>query len=189
MAFRGSSDKRFAENNGNFLQLVQLLGKYDPIMKEHLRRAVKREISDHYCSKTIQEELISLLAKQIIESIVSGLKAAKYFSMILDCTPDVSKKEQMSFVVRYVENKNGVVKPVEHFLGFQNPKKSTGEALCDLAMKTLQDLGIDSRDLRGQGYDNGPNMKGRKKRLSSACFAETPPSRICTISPKGIVRQ
>jgi hypothetical protein len=79
------------------------LGKYDDVLKEHLRRVLAKEISDHYCSKRIQEELLKLLAKRIQETILSGVKKAKYFAIILDCTPDVSHKEHMSFTIRYVD--------------------------------------------------------------------------------------
>jgi len=42
MAFRGTSDKLFQPNNGIFLGLVQLLGKYDDAMAEHLRHISKK---------------------------------------------------------------------------------------------------------------------------------------------------
>jgi hypothetical protein len=36
LAFRGSLDHLFTAQNGNFLGLVELLGKYDNVIKEHL---------------------------------------------------------------------------------------------------------------------------------------------------------
>jgi hypothetical protein len=116
-AFRGSSDRLFTVQNGNFLGLVELFGTYDDVLNEHLRRVLAKEISDHYCSKRILGELLELLAKRVQETILSSVKNAKYFAIILDCTPDVSHKEQMSFKIRYVELA-GPPKVVEHFICF-----------------------------------------------------------------------
>ena len=137
IAFRGSSDKLFTPNNGNYLKLNELLGKFDPLMKEHLRRLIGKEISDHYCNKTIQNELIDLIAKKTVHEIIVNLKEAKYFSIILDCTPDVNRKEQMTFIVRFVEKKDRILKPAEHFLGFKVAEKTTGEALLALVVRTF----------------------------------------------------
>lgn len=103
MAFRGTVDRLHAAHNGNFLGLVQLLGQYDPTMKEHLRKIDSKEIHNHYLGKTIQNDLINLLGSEIQSSIISNCKVSKYFSIILDCTPDKSHVEQMSFTLRFVD--------------------------------------------------------------------------------------
>ena len=51
VAFRGTSDKLYTPNNGKLLGLVQLLAKYDPVIQEHLRLAMKGDVSDHYCGR------------------------------------------------------------------------------------------------------------------------------------------
>jgi hypothetical protein len=38
LAFRGESDTLFNSNNGNFLVLIEMLGKFDPIISEHIPR-------------------------------------------------------------------------------------------------------------------------------------------------------
>lgn len=55
LSFRGSSgcENLYTPNNGNFLSLVQLLGIFDPIMMEHIRRIVNKETNVSYFSKRI----------------------------------------------------------------------------------------------------------------------------------------
>jgi len=97
LAFRGSADQIYQPHNGNFLGLVELIAKFDPIMREHLRRIQSDEIHDHYLGKTIQNELISIMASKVQEVITTCTKQVKYYIIILYCTPDVSHQEQFSF--------------------------------------------------------------------------------------------
>lgn len=52
LSFQGSVDTPYEENNGNFLQLVEFLAKYNVVLAEHLRNAK----TTHYLSKNIQNE-------------------------------------------------------------------------------------------------------------------------------------
>lgn len=52
-------------------------------------------------SKTIQNEIIDILHKVIIDNIVSDINKNQYFSILCDETTDISTKEQMTFSVRY----------------------------------------------------------------------------------------
>ena len=54
-------------------------------------------------SNNIQNELIKLVAEKIQDTNMKALHHAKYFSIILDCTPDISHKEQMTVILRYVQ--------------------------------------------------------------------------------------
>lgn len=62
-------------------------------MQEYVRRIKSSEIHDHYLGPRIQNELIEILSFKVTEKNIMDIKAAKYFSVLLDCTPDLSHNE------------------------------------------------------------------------------------------------
>lgn len=164
LAFRGTSDRLDSPNNGNFLGLVEILGKFDPVMSEHLRRVRSKEIHDHYCGKIIQNELINQLGEKVKSVILERVRIAKYFSIILDCTPDVSHIEQMSFTIRFVDITSENICVKEHFLSYRPASDSTGEGLSITSLLLDELTAKCDLDLNNcRGHDNGANMIGKNK--------------------------
>jgi hypothetical protein len=116
LAFRGENDKLCTTNNGNFLGLVELPSKYDVTMHEHVRRNVSKGTSVCYCSKTIQNEIISVMASCVRDNILERARKAKYFSIILNCTQNLSHREQMKGYKPEVTNLPNCKKLVRHFI-------------------------------------------------------------------------
>ncbi|XP_068207522.1 zinc finger MYM-type protein 5-like [Palaemon carinicauda] len=99
------------------------------VMSEHLQKIRNEETHVHYLGKNIQNELIDILANAIKEEILRNARAAKYFSIILDSTPDVSHLEQMTVIIRFVQvdEDNAVIAVREHFLGYVPLQETTSE--------------------------------------------------------------
>ncbi|XP_050889765.1 uncharacterized protein LOC127095061 [Lathyrus oleraceus] len=67
----------------------------------------------------------------------------------------------MSLIIRYVDIYSASVSIEESFLGFLNVNDTSGQGLFDVLQNELKELGLDLFDVRGQGYNNGSNMKGK----------------------------
>lgn len=161
LAFRGGSDRLYEKNNGNFLKLVEAIAEFDSVLSEHLRRITNNETQNKYLHKSIQNELISIVSKVIQNKISDMIKGAKYFSIIVDCTPDQSRNEQLSLIVRVLHRNQNKHEIKELFMGFLKATDTTGKGLTNLVLDRLTSLGFSISDCRGQGYDNGSNMKGK----------------------------
>lgn len=165
LPFRGHREVLGDVNNGNFLSIVELLAKYDPVLKQ-LISMPKAKGSIRYLSHKIQDEIIELLSKTIENQIVDEIKAAPFFSIIMDTTQDISKTDQLSQVFRYVKlesnelNSVTSVKIKESFLGFHAISDQTAAGLEKEIVNCIEGKGLELSKCRGQGYDGAANMSG-----------------------------
>lgn len=163
LPFRGHREDLSLEsdtNSGNFLELMKLLGKYDPIMREHLTKFTMGTLAVSYLSPNIQNEFIEILGSSVRSSIIESVKQAKYFTIMFDSTPDLSHVDQMSQVIRYVDINEGEVEVKESFVDFFPLDGKTAQALTDQILTKLHEDGLNLSDCRGQGYDNAATMAG-----------------------------
>ncbi|KAG6931394.1 zinc finger MYM-type containing 1, partial [Chelydra serpentina] len=160
LAFWGTQEKLHTFGNGSFLKFVEYLALFDPLMDEHLRRIKDKEMYVHYLGKDIQNELIQLLSNAIKQKILASAHAAKYFLIILDCTPDAGHVEQMTMIIQFVdrptsetENETESVCIKEHFLGFVLLTETNGAGMTETILHQLEEMSLPIENLRGQDYD------------------------------------
>lgn len=101
--FRGHRETSDATEKGLFLDLVQLLSKYDALLADHLQNGPRNAL---YTSSQIQNELIAALHNVIFQKITDELRG-KTVTIIADETSDLGHHEQLSVVIRHFsEEKN-----------------------------------------------------------------------------------
>ena len=168
LAFRGSTEEIGDPRNGNFLGILELLARYDDVLRIHLDK-VKRGREEGkpervtYLSWKIQNEFIECCGARVRNEILEEIRKSKYYSIIVDSTTDVSHIEQHVFVIRLLKEVNGVFKIEERFLEFVDGCDKTGEEMDELIVKRLEHHKIPEPNCRGQGYDNARNVTGEKK--------------------------
>lgn len=174
-------------HNGNFLGLLELLANYDPLLQEHVTKVKlsqdrNERLQVHYLSADSQNEFIGLCADYVRKCILEELKQAKYYSIMVDGTPDASHTEQTTFVLRYLVEEMGEFVIKERFLNFVDCCEKTGAEIAALIVNTLIEFEIPLNDCRGQGYDNAANMSGKyngtQKRILDL-------NSLCLFSPCG----
>lgn len=163
LALRGANERIGKPNCGIFLSTLELLSHYNPILAKHIEEVNVKNNVISYFSPQIKNEIISLLGKSTREKGLNHVKDSKYYSIMFDCTPDVSHKEQMSQVLRYVFISNGTVSIEETFIDFIESHEKTGEGLALEITEKLKKDGLKLSDCRGQSYDNAANMSGKYK--------------------------
>ena len=101
-----------------------------------------------------------LIGTQIRNKIIDKVKKAKYFSILVDEVCDTSNWEQVSIVLRYVDEDESIR---EDFIAFVPCAENTGESIANSIVQKIRDRGLDIENVRGQVYDGAVNMAGKFK--------------------------
>ena len=82
------------------------------------------------------------------------IKAAKLYSIMADEVTS-HNKEQLALCARFIDKNNDVR---EDFIAFIHLPRITGEVIAETIVSTLQGLGLEIENVRGQGYNGAANM-------------------------------
>ncbi|KAL4085003.1 hypothetical protein QTP88_027852 [Uroleucon formosanum] len=139
LAFRGDNETIGSKFNGNYLGCLELLSKFDPFLANHIDKySNKGRGNVSYLSSRICDEFIDLMNKTVLQCIVKEIKISKYFSIIVDSTPDVTKR----------------------FIGFLPSVGHKAREMELELLKLFKNLDIDMINCRDQSFDNASNMSG-----------------------------
>ncbi|XP_052788478.1 52 kDa repressor of the inhibitor of the protein kinase-like [Mya arenaria] len=156
------------EETSNFYAILTAFAQNDEILSEHIASA---QYNAKYTSPDIQNELNDSCAEQVKERILSDCRNCPYFAIIVDEATDKSTKEQLSFCVRFVDNK-GTVR--EEFLGFVLCASVKEIELCTNIMSFLQEADLDVLKVRAQCYDGASNMSGKYRGVQALVRERSP---------------
>ncbi|XP_070669149.1 uncharacterized protein [Malus domestica] len=168
LPFRGHDESATSSNRGNYLELLQFLADNNDKVREVVMENAPGNLK--LLAPSIQKEIVNSCALETLDAIMDGLKD-RFFSILVDEARDVSVKEQMAMVLRYVDD-NGHV--IERFVGIQHVTDTTSSSLKDVIDTLFSRYGLSISKLRGQGYDGASNMRGELNGLKTKILREQP---------------
>ncbi|PIN00402.1 Tam3-transposase (Ac family) [Handroanthus impetiginosus] len=155
MAFRGHDEGISSSNRGNFLELLRYHTEIcDEDVATVLRKAPK---NNQLTSPAVQKEIIRACAIETAKVIIKDLNG-DYFSVLVDESRDVSCKEQMALVLRYVDRRGFVM---ERFIGILHVRDTSASSLKESIASLLAQHSLSMSYIRGQCYDGASNMQGQ----------------------------
>lgn len=172
-------------NHGNFLELLMCWSKFDPILEKYLNIAIEKSKNRStlsggrgrgslvtFLSKTTINKIINLISQWIQEEIGKEVKKAKFYSLLIDSTQDVSVTDQLAVCVRYVIQ----TEVKERLIQFLPVQSSKAIDLYNLIKNVLEDIGLSLSNIVSQAYDGAANLSGIHNGLQALIKKDAPQS-------------
>ena len=166
LRFRGHNEYENSSNQGNFLELFRFLADHNEDIKDVVLKNAPENLK--LTSPEIHKDIVTAAFIETCNAIVTCLGDA-FFSVLIDESCDISTKEQMAIVLRFVDKKGLVV---EHLLGFEHVTNTSALSLKVAVEDLFARHGLRLSKLRGQGYDGASNMQGEFNVLKTLILKE-----------------
>ncbi|KAK7925889.1 hypothetical protein WMY93_008199 [Mugilogobius chulae] len=154
LSIRGKTDE-----DSNIIQLLKVRAQDIPELKSWLAQKENK-----WLSHDILNEMIEIMAHDVLRTLLKEIKSAEFFAVILDETSDITVKEQVSICLRFI---NDDLEPEEVFVGFYETASTTADALFQLLQDALIRLSLPFSKCRGQCYDGASNVSGVRNGLQA----------------------
>ena len=109
-----------------------------------------------YTHHSVQDALLKVMVDIVLGEIRDEVQKASFFSVICNETKDLSKKKQLSVVLRYFLG--GEIH--EEFVGFNFAESINAEAIAQYITELLSKIGVDIKLCMAQSYDGASVMSG-----------------------------
>ena len=133
LAFRGHDESDNSLNQGNFLELLQFASSLNDDIRDVTLNNAPENMK--LTSPDIQKDIVNAVAVETVNIIIQDI-GDSLFSILVDESRDISTKEQMVVVLRYVNNKGQVI---EHFIGIEHVPSTIALSLKSTIDNHFQD--------------------------------------------------
>ncbi|KAF8396511.1 hypothetical protein HHK36_018134 [Tetracentron sinense] len=166
LAFRGHDESEDSKDKGNFLELLQFLANHNESIKKVVLQNAPENLK--LTVPDIQKDIVNAAATETTNAIINEV-GDFLFSILIDESRDISIKEQMVVVLRYVDKRGYVI---ERFLCIVHVTETTAISLKAAVDEIFSKHGLSITRLRGQGYDGASNMQGEFNGLKTLIMKE-----------------
>ena len=139
--FWGHDESLTSANRGNFKEFLYLIAKHDPVVAEKLKNGPKNAV---HTSPKIRNDIVHIMANIVRQQIQTHVQQSGYCSILADETKDITKQEQLSIVLRYVDHDGQIPSVVERFLTFVVASNLKAEHLSKYILDTLSLFNLDT---------------------------------------------
>ncbi|CAN1756551.1 Zinc finger MYM-type protein 1 [Linum perenne] len=168
LPFRGHDESEESNNRGLFLSLLEFYASdIEHVKSVVLENAPKNQ---QMIFPDIQKDIVHALAIETKKLITTDI-GDDFFAILADESRDVSVKEQMGVVLRYVDGKRC---NIERFLGISHIRDTKAMSLKTVIESMFMKNGLSISRVSGQGYDGASNMKGEINGLKILILEESP---------------
>ncbi|XP_017250865.2 uncharacterized protein LOC108221502 [Daucus carota subsp. sativus] len=168
LPFGGHDESSSSSSRGHFIEMIKSYASLEnEIAKVVLENAPKHAM---YIAPSIQKEILDIIATKIRSKIRQEIGDSK-FCILVDESLDVSHKEQMAIILRFVDQE-GYVR--ERYFEIVSVKDTTSITLKEHICSVLSTNKLQVQNIRGQGYDGASNMRGQFHGLKTLFLQDNP---------------
>lgn len=129
LARQGLALRKADDSESNLIQLLQLRAEDDTRILNWLAKTTRK-----YTSHENQNDMLNIMAQHVQRMILCDINQSPFITIMVDETTDISNKEQLTFVIRSVNEDFDVS---EDFLGMYNLLTTTASSIVSAITDVL----------------------------------------------------